>query len=98
VRLWCANALEECWENTREACITLGYGPFLHASLVFSQHSPSALSHHKRTRLVFYFLINIIIQLTPHWGFSVTDDIKYYTYLAMLLTVLRLDYLSLQQM
>ena len=28
----------------------------LHASLVFSQHSPRALSHHKRTRLVFYFL------------------------------------------
>ena len=31
----------------------------LHASLVFSQHSPRALSHHKRTRLVLYFLINI---------------------------------------
>jgi hypothetical protein len=29
----------------------------LHSSLVFSQHSPRALSHHKRTRLVFYFLI-----------------------------------------
>ena len=28
----------------------------LHASLVFSQHFPRALSHHKRTRLVFYFL------------------------------------------
>ena len=28
----------------------------LHASLVFPQHSPRALSHHKRTRLVFYFL------------------------------------------
>ena len=28
----------------------------LHASLVFSQHSPRALSHHKCTRLVFYFL------------------------------------------
>ena len=26
----------------------------LHASLVFSQHSPRALSHRERTRLVFY--------------------------------------------
>ena len=30
----------------------------LHASLVFSKHFPRALSHHKRTRLVFYFLTN----------------------------------------
>jgi hypothetical protein len=28
----------------------------LHASLVFPQHSPRALSRHKRTRLVFYFI------------------------------------------
>ena len=36
----------------------------LHASPVFSQHSPSALSHHKRTRLVFYFLnINYKVQI-----------------------------------
>ena len=26
-------------------------------------------------------LIRIIIQLTPHWDFSVTDYIKYYAYL-----------------
>jgi hypothetical protein len=39
-------------------------------------------------------LIIIIIQLTSHWGFSVTDDIKYYDYLCYLR---RLDYLSLQQ-
>jgi hypothetical protein len=34
----------------------------------------------------------IIIQLTPHWGFSVTDYIKYYDYLYV-----SLDHLSLQQ-
>ena len=28
----------------------------LNASLVLSEHFPRALSHHKRTRLVFYFL------------------------------------------
>jgi hypothetical protein len=27
----------------------------------------------------------IIIQLTPYWGFSVTDYIKYYAYLCYLL-------------
>ena len=28
-----------------------------------------------------YIIIHyIIIQLTPHWGFSVTDYIKYYAY------------------
>jgi hypothetical protein len=37
----------------------------------------------------------IIIQLTPHWGFSVTDYMKYYDYLYYLLN---LDYLSLQQL
>jgi hypothetical protein len=40
-------------------------------------------------------LYYIIIQLTPHWGFSVTDYIKYYDYLICYL--LSLDYLSLQQ-
>ena len=34
-----------------------------------------------------------ISMLTPHWGFSVTDYIKYYAYLCYLLS---LDYLSLQ--
>jgi hypothetical protein len=29
----------------------------------------------------------IIIQLTPHWGFSVTDYIKYYAYLCYLLSL-----------
>jgi hypothetical protein len=29
---------------------------FIHVSLVFSQHSPRALSQHKCTRLIFYFL------------------------------------------
>ena len=33
----------------------------LHASLVFSKHFPRALSHHKRTRLVFYFLIKVSV-------------------------------------
>ena len=37
--------------------IDYGYSAYsLHAYLVFSQHSTRALSHHKRTRLVFYFL------------------------------------------
>ena len=34
----------------------------------------------------------IIIQLTPHWGFSVTDYIEYYAHLCYLLS---LDYLYL---
>jgi hypothetical protein len=54
VRLWCDNARGECWENTREACKTRGVE---HASRVFSRHSPSALSHYKRTRRVFLFLL-----------------------------------------
>jgi hypothetical protein len=36
----------------------------------------------------------MLIQLTPHWGSSVTDYIKYYAYLYYLL----LDYLFLQQL
>jgi hypothetical protein len=35
---------------------------------------------------------DIIIQLTPHWGLSVTNYIKYYAYLCYLFS---LDYLSL---
>jgi hypothetical protein len=35
----------------------------LHASVVFSQHSSRALSHHKRTRLVFYFLTIALCEL-----------------------------------
>jgi hypothetical protein len=37
----------------------------------------------------------MIIQLTPHWDFSVTDYIKYYAYLCYLLS---LDYSYLQQL
>jgi hypothetical protein len=37
----------------------------------------------------------MIIQLTPHRGFSVTDYIKYYDYLYYLLS---LDYLFLQRL
>jgi hypothetical protein len=37
----------------------------------------------------------MIIQLTPHRGFSVTDCIKYYAYLYYLLS---LDYLFLEQL
>ena len=37
----------------------------------------------------------MIIQLTPHQGFSVADYIKYYAYLYYLLN---LDYLFLQQL
>ena len=40
-------------------------------------------------------IIIMIIQLTPHRGFSVTDYIKYYAYLYYLLS---LDYLFLQQL
>ena len=61
VHLWCDNALGECCENNREACKTHGYASCLHASLVFSQHSLRALSHYKRTRIVFDFLINTSI-------------------------------------
>ena len=37
----------------------------------------------------------IIIQLTPHWGFPVTDYIKYHDYLCYLLSP---DYLSYKQL
>jgi hypothetical protein len=40
-------------ENTRPCVV--------HASLVFSQHSPRATSRHKRMRLVLYFLNNVSI-------------------------------------
>jgi hypothetical protein len=36
-------------------------------------------------------LQNIIIQLTPHWGFSVTDYNKYYAYLCYWLFILSLQ-------
>jgi hypothetical protein len=43
-----------------------------------------------------YSLHDIIIQLTPHWGFSMTDYSITLTYVCYILN--SLDYLSLQQL
>jgi hypothetical protein len=47
MRLWCDNALGECWENTQEACKTLGNASFLHA-----------LSYSPNISRVYYHIIN----------------------------------------
>jgi hypothetical protein len=49
---------------------------------------------HKAGGVGWWILHYIIIQLTPHLGFSVTDYIKYYVYLCYF----SLNYLSLQQL
>jgi hypothetical protein len=49
-------------------------------------NSPLHLHTHVFNQLQTYnWYCYIIIQLTPHWGFSVTDYIKYYDYLCYLL-------------
>ena len=60
--LWSDNALGKCWKNTREACKTprlplVFYTLFSYSPNISRVH---ALPHHKRTRLVFYFLHKLI--------------------------------------
>ena len=47
----------------------------------FGKYSNEMLLFNKLCLLTPCYYYNVIIQLTPHWGFSVTDYIKYYAYL-----------------
>ena len=50
----------QCWENTREACKTLGYAScFTSFSRILPTFLHRALLHHKGTRHVFQFLSNL---------------------------------------
>jgi hypothetical protein len=53
----------------------------------FGKYSNEMLLFNKLCLLTPCYYYNVIIQLTPHWGFSVTDYIMYYAYLCYLLSI-----------